>query len=78
MFTVKRQGAGGSSGSGAATWCVYRGTAAVWVGSSVSPVGIEEDVDQGGGDGRQRVRVQRHHTELVLRDQHRVNRRLGG
>jgi len=38
-----------------------------------SPVGVEEDIDERGGDGRQRVRVQRHHAELVLWDQNRVD-----
>lgn len=40
---------------------------------SLLPVGIKEDVDECGGDGRQRVWVQRHDAELVLGDQHRVN-----
>lgn len=46
--------------------------------SGISPVGIKEDVNECGGDGRQCVWVQRHDTELVLGDQHRVNCRLDG
>lgn len=42
------------------------------------PVGVEEDVDERGGDGRQRGGVQRHDTELVLRDEHRVDCGLDG
>lgn len=41
--------------------------------SGLSPAGVEEHVDERGGDGRQSVRVQRHDAELVLGDQHRVN-----
>lgn len=46
--------------------------------SSISPVGVKEDVNECGGDGRQRVWVQRHDTELVLGDQHWVNCGLDG
>ena len=46
--------------------------------SGASPVGVKEDVDERGGDGRQRVRVQRHDTELVLGDQHWMDCRLDG
>ena len=46
--------------------------------SGVSPVGVKEDVNERGGDGRQCVRVQRHDTELVLWDQHRVDCGLHG
>lgn len=47
-------------------------------GGTVSPAGVEEDVDECGGDGRQRVRVQRHDAEVVEGDQHRVDRRVDG
>lgn len=43
-----------------------------------SPAGIKEHVNECGGDGRQRVRVQRHDTEVVLGDQHWVNCGLDG
>lgn len=46
--------------------------------SHLSPVGVEEDVDERGGDGRQRGWIQRHDAELVLRDEHWVNCRLDG
>lgn len=46
--------------------------------SSILPVGVEEDVDERGGDGRQRCWIQRHDTELVLRDEHWMNCRLDG
>lgn len=46
--------------------------------SSISPAGIEEDINEYGGNGRQCVWVQRHDTELVLGDQHWVNCRLDG
>lgn len=46
--------------------------------SYISPVGVEEDVDERGGDGRQRGWIQRHDAELVLRDEHWVNCRLDG
>lgn len=44
----------------------------------ISPVGVKEDIDEGGGNGGQRVRVQRHDAELVLWDQHWVNCGLDG
>lgn len=46
--------------------------------NSISPVGVEEDVDERGGDGWQRGWVQRHDAELVLRDEHWVDCRLDG
>lgn len=46
--------------------------------SSASPAGVEEDVDEGGGDGWQRVRVQRHDAELVLGDHDWMNCGLNG
>lgn len=48
----------------------YRGIA---VTSGISPVGIKEHVNECGGDGRQRSWIQRHDTEVVLRDQYWVN-----
>lgn len=33
-----------------------------------SPAGVKEDIDERGGDGRQRVWVQGHDAEVVLGD----------
>lgn len=43
-----------------------------------SPAGVEEDVDERRGNGGQRVRVQRHDTEVILGDHHWVNCGLDG
>ncbi len=37
------------------------------------PVRVKQNVYEGGGDRWQCVRIQAHYTELILRNQHRMN-----